>query len=87
MSALRRLKAYVLGHNTDMDATAAELQEAAIPVSTEECRGCADPCDQGAVRPGDYSVSCECADRSDPQDTTSTRRDSMWTWKHRCWVL
>ena len=30
-----------------MDAQVEELKEACVPVSTEECRGCADPCDQG----------------------------------------
>lgn len=46
-ASLRKLKAIVLGHNTDMDSTTALLQEACIPVSTDDCRACADPCDQG----------------------------------------
>lgn len=46
-SSLRKLKAIVLGHNTDMESTAAQLQDACIPISTDECRGCPDPCDQG----------------------------------------
>lgn len=50
MSAFRKLTAYVLGHNTDMDAIGAEIEEAHIPVSTEDCRGCGDPCDEGVLR-------------------------------------
>ena len=50
MSAFRKLTAYVLGHNLDMQAISTELEEAHIPVSTEECRGCADPCDEGVFR-------------------------------------
>ncbi|KAI0347182.1 hypothetical protein BDW22DRAFT_1367554 [Trametopsis cervina] len=46
-STLRNLKATVLWHNTDMGSTAALLKEAAIPVSEDDCRACADPCDQG----------------------------------------
>ncbi|KAI0686787.1 Sucrase/ferredoxin-like-domain-containing protein [Cytidiella melzeri] len=46
-SRLRSVKAIVLGHNTDMDTTAAMLKDAQIPVSEDPCRGCADPCDEG----------------------------------------
>lgn len=46
MSALRKLKAYVLGQ-TDIHVSVAELEDAHIPYSTDECRGCPDPCDQG----------------------------------------
>ncbi|EMD40810.1 hypothetical protein CERSUDRAFT_62787 [Gelatoporia subvermispora B] len=49
MSSLRKLKALVLGHNTDMDQTTTELQAAAIPVSTVDCRSCANPCDEGST--------------------------------------
>lgn len=49
MSAqLRKFKAMVLGHNLDMQTTATSLEEAAIPVTRDECRACADPCDLGA---------------------------------------
>ena len=47
MSAFRKVVALALGHNTDMDQTKAQLQEADIPVSDAPCRGCADPCDEG----------------------------------------
>ena len=46
-SSLRKLKAMVLGHNLDMTTTAATLEEAAVPVSRDDCRACADPCDVG----------------------------------------
>ncbi|GJE84120.1 sucrase ferredoxin [Phanerochaete sordida] len=46
-SQLRKLKAIVLGHNLDMDSTTANLEEANVPVSRDECRACADPCDLG----------------------------------------
>lgn len=46
-SQLRKLKAIVLGHNLDIDSTAASLEEASIPVSRDDCRTCADPCDLG----------------------------------------
>ena len=48
-ASLRRLKAIVLGHNTDMISTCQELEEAHIPLSTDDCRGCADPCDVGVL--------------------------------------
>jgi len=32
---------------TDIHVSTAELEEAHVPFSTEECRGCPDPCDQG----------------------------------------
>ena len=50
MSAFRKVVALALGHNTDMDQTKAQLQEADIPVSDAPCRGCADPCDEGERR-------------------------------------
>ncbi|KIP07026.1 hypothetical protein PHLGIDRAFT_433946 [Phlebiopsis gigantea 11061_1 CR5-6] len=46
-SSLRKLKAMVLGHNLDVNTTAATLEEAAVPVSRDDCRACADPCDVG----------------------------------------
>jgi hypothetical protein len=47
LASLRSFKAVVLRHNTDMDATAALLKDAQVPVSDDPCRGCADPCDEG----------------------------------------
>ncbi|KAI9001116.1 Sucrase/ferredoxin-like-domain-containing protein [Trametes punicea] len=47
MSTIRKIVALALGHNTDMEQTAARLQAAAIPLSDAPCRGCADPCDVG----------------------------------------
>ena len=44
---LRKLKAMVLGHNLDMQTTAASLEDANVPVSRDDCRACADPCDIG----------------------------------------
>jgi hypothetical protein len=48
MATLRKVKAAVLGHNNDMEKTAAELTAAGIPTSSADCRGCADPCEEGA---------------------------------------
>ena len=47
MSAFRKIKAMVLGQNLDMDVTTTTLQQADIPVSTDSCRACTDPCDLG----------------------------------------
>ncbi|PIL37050.1 hypothetical protein GSI_00742 [Ganoderma sinense ZZ0214-1] len=47
MSAFRKAVAFALGHNSDMDHTKTQLQDADIPVSDAPCRGCADPCDEG----------------------------------------
>lgn len=44
MSSLRKLKAYVVGGVGDQSS---ELKAAAVPVSEADCRGCADPCDEG----------------------------------------
>lgn len=46
-ASLRSVKAAVLRHNTDADATAAVLKEGQVPVSEDPCRACADPCDEG----------------------------------------
>ena len=45
MSTLRKLKAYIVGGVADHGA---ELRAADIPVSEADCRGCANPCDEGA---------------------------------------
>jgi hypothetical protein len=47
MSAFRKLKAAVLRQHTNMDKTRAELAAAGVPISDAECRGCADPCEEG----------------------------------------
>ena len=47
MSSFRKLKSYVTGGASDL---ADELKDAAIPVSDASCRGCVDPCDEGAWR-------------------------------------
>ncbi|KZT12554.1 uncharacterized protein LAESUDRAFT_808148 [Laetiporus sulphureus 93-53] len=44
MSTLRKLKAYVLGGDSDQSA---ELKAADIPVSDADCRTCGIPCDAG----------------------------------------
>ncbi|KAI9066756.1 hypothetical protein FKP32DRAFT_1673600 [Trametes sanguinea] len=59
MSAFRKLKALALGHNTDMDQTAAQLQAAAVPLSDAPCRGCADPCDEGHDEYPKFDVDME----------------------------
>ncbi|KAI0081669.1 hypothetical protein K474DRAFT_1656024 [Panus rudis PR-1116 ss-1] len=59
MASLRKLKAYVLGQS-DIHASAEELQEAAIPVSTGDCRYCPDPCDEGHEEyPARFNVDFE----------------------------
>ncbi|KAL6309611.1 Sucrase/ferredoxin-like-domain-containing protein [Sparassis latifolia] len=45
MSSLRKLKALMLGQTPEPASD--DLRAAAIPVSQAECRGCADPCDEG----------------------------------------
>ncbi|KAH9844197.1 Sucrase/ferredoxin-like-domain-containing protein [Rhodofomes roseus] len=45
MSTLRKLKAYIVG-GVGVDH-GAELKAADIPVSEVDCRGCANPCDEG----------------------------------------
>lgn len=47
MSSLRKIKATILGHNSNMDETAASLRAASIPVSEADCRACANPCEEG----------------------------------------
>ncbi|KAI0772593.1 hypothetical protein BC629DRAFT_1638953 [Irpex lacteus] len=42
-ASLRSVKAAVLRHNTDADATAAILKEGQVPVAEDPCRACADP--------------------------------------------
>ncbi|CDO71319.1 hypothetical protein BN946_scf184908.g76 [Trametes cinnabarina] len=59
MSTFRKLKALALGHNTDVDHTAAQLQAAAVPVSDAPCRGCADPCDEGHDEYPKFDVDME----------------------------
>lgn len=54
MSSLRKLKAYVVGGVGDQSS---ELKAAAVPVSEADCRGCADPCDEGEQRTA-TSVPC-----------------------------
>ncbi|KAI0092087.1 Sucrase/ferredoxin-like-domain-containing protein [Irpex rosettiformis] len=46
-ASLRSVKAAVLGHNTNINATATLLKEGHVPISEDPCRGCADPCDEG----------------------------------------
>lgn len=46
MASLRKVKAYALGQ-ADIQASPDELIAASVPVSTGDCRYCADPCDQG----------------------------------------
>ncbi|KAH8105945.1 Sucrase/ferredoxin-like-domain-containing protein [Cristinia sonorae] len=59
MSNLRKIKAYVLGQ-TDTHVSVAELEDAHVPVSTEDCRGCANPCDQGHEEyPARFNVDLE----------------------------
>ena len=48
MSALRKLKAMVLGMD-DIQASNEELQSAGVPISTADCRSCPDPCDHGEL--------------------------------------
>ncbi|OBZ70092.1 Altered inheritance of mitochondria protein 32 [Grifola frondosa] len=58
MSAFSRLKAYITGE--DANKTAADLQAASIPVSEAECRGCANPCDEGHEEyPAKFDVDLE----------------------------
>ncbi|KAJ7204800.1 Sucrase/ferredoxin-like-domain-containing protein [Mycena pura] len=60
MSALRRLKAWVLNHELDPDHIRAQLTAAAVPVSEAECRTCADPCEDGhAEYPSRFKVDME----------------------------
>lgn len=86
MSGLRKIKAIVLGHNTDMDETAATLRSASIPVSAADCRACADPCDEG----GNHNRSIESSFVGWFDDvlqvTGNTHSDSMLIWRPRCLV-
>ncbi|PSR74986.1 hypothetical protein PHLCEN_2v9400 [Hermanssonia centrifuga] len=59
MSSIRKLVAYALGHNTDVQSIAAQLEEACVPVSTDDCRGCADPCDEGHEEYPRFDVDME----------------------------
>jgi len=47
MSTLRKLKAYIVG-GVGADH-GSELKAADIPVSDADCRGCANPCDEGSM--------------------------------------
>jgi hypothetical protein len=51
MSALRKLKAVVLGHNLDMDKTRTDLAAVGVPVSDANCRACANTCSEGVICP------------------------------------
>lgn len=46
----RKLKATVLGMDASDPKATEELEAAGVPVSEADCRSCADPCDEGALR-------------------------------------
>jgi hypothetical protein len=47
MSGLRKLKAWVLKHELNPDNIREQLGASGVPVSTADCRTCADPCEDG----------------------------------------
>ncbi|KAF8076150.1 multicopper oxidase-domain-containing protein [Lyophyllum atratum] len=47
MYSLRRLQAMVLGYELDPDTIRSQLEAAAVPVTTADCRSCSDPCELG----------------------------------------
>ncbi|KAJ7359561.1 Sucrase/ferredoxin-like-domain-containing protein [Mycena albidolilacea] len=47
MSGLRKLKAWVLNHELNPDHIREQLGASGVPVSTADCRTCADPCEDG----------------------------------------
>ena len=47
LSKLRTLQSIVLWQNTDEESITRELEGAAVPVATDPCRSCAEPCEEG----------------------------------------
>ncbi|KAJ7185744.1 Sucrase/ferredoxin-like-domain-containing protein [Mycena filopes] len=60
MSGLRKLKAWVLHHELNPDNIFARLAASAVPVSSEACRTCSDPCEDGhGEYPSRFTVDME----------------------------
>ncbi|KAK7044800.1 Sucrase/ferredoxin-like-domain-containing protein [Favolaschia claudopus] len=60
MSALRKLKAWALNHTLDPAAIHSQLDAAGVPVSSADCRTCADPCQDGhGEYPSRFTVDME----------------------------
>ncbi|TFK55892.1 hypothetical protein OE88DRAFT_1622269 [Heliocybe sulcata] len=47
MSGFRKLKSMILGQTPDTEGNRHAFEAAHIPLSSADCRSCADPCDQG----------------------------------------
>lgn len=80
---LRKLKAMVLGQTSDVDAATATLRDAAVPVSTDDCRTCADPCDLGELFCRFLAVGDVL---NGVQGMRSFRTALIRTARHSCWV-
>ncbi|KAJ7778146.1 Sucrase/ferredoxin-like-domain-containing protein [Mycena metata] len=60
MSGLRKLKAWALKHELNADNISARISASAVPVSSEACRTCSDPCEDGhGEYPSRFTVDME----------------------------
>ncbi|KAF8169855.1 Sucrase/ferredoxin-like-domain-containing protein [Mycena galopus ATCC 62051] len=60
MSGLRKLRAWVFNHELNPDNIRAQLSASAVPVTSAECRTCANPCeDEHGDYPGRFTVDME----------------------------